>query len=101
LNDTQKIHDALKAFGAPLTGITLEDFADRQMILQIGIAPVRIDITMDISGISFKDAWENRKKVRYGRTGIYLLSREDLIAAKKKAARPQDKIDLENLSKQV
>lgn len=101
LNDTQRIHDALKAFGAPLTGITPEDFADRQMILQIGIAPVRIDIMTDVSGISFKDAWKNRKKARYGRTRIYLLSREDLIAAKKKAARLQDKIDLENLSKQV
>lgn len=97
MNDTVKIFQALKSFGAPLKGIRKEDFNDHQMILQIGTAPVRIDILLDVPGISFKDSWKNKKKIKYGKTSVYILGKNDLIASKKKAGRPQDKIDLDYL----
>ena len=97
MNDAGKIYEALKKFGAPLQGITPEDFSDKRMILQIGVAPVRVDILFDIPGISFQTAWKNKKKIRYGRTPVYILGKDDLIAAKRKAGRPQDKIDEKNL----
>lgn len=97
MNDTGKIYEALKKFGAPMRGIKPEDFNDRRMILQIGVAPVRVDILLDIPGVSFQTAWKNKRKIRYGRTPVYILGKNDLIAAKKKAGRPQDKIDEENL----
>ena len=99
LNDIKKIHEALREFGAPLKGIKAEDLADQQMILQIGIAPIRIDILMGLPGLSFKEAWQNKKKIRYGQTPVYVLGKQHLIAAKKKAGRPQDQIDLNNLTK--
>ena len=97
LNDTDKIYRALKKFGAPLRGINPEDFSDKSMILQIGVAPVRIDILLNISGVSAQKAWKNKKRIKYGQTPIYVLGKNDLIAAKRKAGRPQDQIDLENL----
>ena len=97
MNDAGKIYEALKKFGAPLRGIKPQDFNDKRMILQIGIAPVRVDILLDIPGVSFQTAWKNKRKIRYGRTTVYILGKNDLIAAKKKAGRPQDKIDEENL----
>ncbi|MBI5149515.1 MAG: nucleotidyltransferase [Candidatus Omnitrophica bacterium] len=97
LNDVQKIYNALKEFGAPLKRIKPEDFNDNTMIFQIGIAPVRIDIMTDLPGVSAKFAWRNKKRIRYGKTPVYVLGKEELVVAKKKAGRPQDGIDLEKL----
>ena len=54
--------DALRKFGAPLDndGITVETFSEKQVVYQIGIAPVRIDIMTEITGVSFDVAWTNR-----------------------------------------
>lgn len=97
LNDVNRVYDALKKFGAPLRGIKSENFRDKSMILQIGVAPVRIDIMLDVPGISFQSAWKNKKRILYGKTPIYILGKTDLITAKKKAGRPQDKIDIEKM----
>jgi hypothetical protein len=99
LNDVNKIYAALKKFGAPLRGVKPEDFNDKGMILQIGVAPVRIDILLNISGISPARAWKNKKRIRYGQTLVYTLAKDDLIAAKKRVGRPQDQLDIENLEK--
>lgn len=98
MNVADKIYDALKNFGAPLVGILPEDFKDKKMILQIGVAPVRIDIMVDLPGVSFESAWKNRKRVKYGNTSISVLGIAELIKAKKGANRAQDKLDLEKLS---
>lgn len=98
-NDVHKIYDALKKFGAPLKGIKPEDFNDKHMILQMGVAPVRIDIMLDVPGVSTEAAWKNKKRIRYGKTPVYVLGQEDLIAAKRQAGRPQDKLDLKSLEK--
>ena len=47
--------EALKKFGAPLEhdGITAETFTEKQVVYQIGIAPVRIDILTEITGVEF------------------------------------------------
>ena len=97
INSCQKVYEALKKFGAPLRKIQPEDFQDKDMIFQIGVAPVRIDILTNIPGVSFESAWKNRKRIKYGKTPIYVIGKKDLIATKKKANRPLDKIDIANL----
>ena len=97
LNDHQKIYAALKKFGAPLQDITPEDFQNKKMIYQIGVAPVRIDIKMGVEGLDFKKAWKNRKKIVYGKTPVCVVGFKDLIQAKKKMGRPQDLLDIQKL----
>lgn len=97
LNDPQRVYDALKAFGAPLRDMTPQDFANPDMIFQIGVPPVRIDILMDVPGVLLKQAWNHRAKTRYGRTSINVLGLEELIQAKRAAGRPRDKWDLSKL----
>jgi hypothetical protein len=99
LNQAQRVLDALSEYGAPLKGITLETFQDEKLIFQIGVAPVRIDIMMGLPGIKPEQAWKKSKRSKYGRTTIRVIGLEELIKAKKKAARLQDKLDLENLRK--
>ena len=56
--NSRRVVRALKKFGAPLDhdGITPETFAERQVVYQIGIAPVRVDILTEITGVKFADA---------------------------------------------
>ena len=101
LNNPDRVYGALRQFGAPLRRVRPRDFQDKSMILQIGVAPVRVDVMMDVPAVSFETAWKNRKKARYGKTPIYILGIRELIRAKRKAGRLQDKLDLERLSEQV
>src|SRR5712691_1555845 len=50
-----KLMRALKAFGVPLTDVSESDFALPGITYQIGIAPRRIDILTEISGIEFAE----------------------------------------------
>jgi len=47
---------SLAAFGAPLSGVTADDFKTPGTIYQIGVPPSRIDILTDIDGLSFAEA---------------------------------------------
>ena len=62
LQNSIRVIGALKKFGAPLDndGITPETFSEKQVVYQIGIAPVRIDILTAITGVEFADAWKNK-----------------------------------------
>ena len=98
LNDARQVYAALKAFGAPLRDLTMEDFQNASTILQIGVAPVRIDIMLQVPGISWEAAWRHRRRSRYGKAPIHILGVDELIRAKKAANRPQDRLDLSRLS---
>ena len=48
------VWSALAEFGAPLEQVSLEDFVNKELIYQIGVAPNRIDIMMDIPGVTLR-----------------------------------------------
>ena len=81
-DNAKAVWRALAAFGAPLENVSLEDFSDPEMIYQIGIAPNRIDILMDVLGVDFPSAWQRRKTMHYGETPMHLIGEEDLIKSK-------------------
>ena len=91
------VYKALVAFGAPMAGMTPEDFNVRaQTGFQIGVAPVRIDLLHEIDGVTFDEAWENRiEAVLDGDTPAQVISREDLLANKLRSGRPRDLLDIE------
>lgn len=65
----------------------------------MGIAPLRIDIITSISGVSFKEAWNNRTVGKYGNISANFISKSDLIKNKKATGRAQDIADIEKLKK--
>ena len=50
------VYRALREFGAPLAGMTEDDFAEDGYFYQMGVPPARIDILMGIPGIEFSEA---------------------------------------------
>ncbi|MEZ4301209.1 MAG: DUF6036 family nucleotidyltransferase [Polyangiaceae bacterium] len=94
LENAERVHRALSDFGAPLTNVTVEDFATPGTIFQIGIAPNRVDVLTTLEGLDFEHAWQARTSSTYGGVPIGVLAAEDLITNKQAVARPQDLIDV-------
>lgn len=97
VENARKAWNALAKFGAPLKNISECDFMDKDLIYQVGIEPNRIDIIMSIAGLEFDQAWKNRQTSSYDGIPINILSKNDLIIAKKASGRRQDLLDLERL----
>lgn len=87
-------------FGGADLGFTVDDVTKLDTILQLGVAPVRIDLLASLAGIeSFDQAWQRRATAPYGAVETHYISLDDLIAAKRSAGRDQDRADLEHLEK--
>jgi predicted nucleotidyltransferase len=101
LQNATAIYAALREFGAPLAGMTEQDFAEEGYFYQMGMPPVRVDILMGIPGVEFDLAWERRTEVDFDGLRVPFISKQDLITAKLASGRPQDLIDAHHLSKTV
>jgi hypothetical protein len=95
--NAQLVYTALKNFGAPLAGITPEDFTKPGYFYQMGRPPFRVDIVMTIQGVDFDSAWTNRVVGDMGPLKVAYISKSDLIKAKEASGRLQDLLDLQKL----
>ncbi len=93
--NSRKVYQALKRFGAPLADIQPETFTQSGVIYQIGVAPSRIDLLTSITGVSFPDAWNHRQSKQLEGLNLPVLSLDDLIRNKTATGRLKDKADLE------
>jgi hypothetical protein len=88
---------ALAAFGAPVTGVTAEDFTEPEVFFQIGVDPVRIDILTSVTGLDFGAAWSRKVSMGFDGEQCPVLCRDDVIASKVASARPIDIMDVRSL----
>ena len=92
-----RIIQALKDFGAPLSGVSETDFATSGVTFQIGVVPRRIDILTEITGVQFDEAWDDRSMFPFGPYSTPFLGKAALIKNKRATGRPKDIADLEVL----
>jgi len=95
-DNAKKVFHSLKTFGAPLKGLSEADFSETGFY-QMGQPPVRIDILMEIDGVTFDDAWKNRMQADFAAVPAHFIGISDLIINKKTAGRLQDLADVEKL----
>jgi len=90
-----RVVEALKKFGAPLEhdGITAKTFTE-PVVYQIGIAPVRIDILTEITGVEFADAWLRRVASTFFGVPVNFISLDDLVTNKRALGRDIDLKDV-------
>jgi hypothetical protein len=87
-------------FGGADLGYSVEDVTDPQWIIQLGVAPVRIDLISEIPGLaSFGAAWRKRVSARFGSVPAHYIGLDELIRAKEAVRRPQDRADLRILER--
>lgn len=94
-----RVWRALTAFGAPTTALGLKpaDLEVPETVVQIGLAPRRIDILTDVTGLSFDQAWSSRIVHQVGMLAVPFLGRDDLVRNKRASGRYKDLGDLEAL----
>jgi hypothetical protein len=99
--NAERVFRALATFGAPLTGMTEEDFRVPGAVFQIGVPPQRIDVLTLLDGISFEQAWTHRTEVDLSGLKVPVIGRADLIRNKRAVGRPQDLADVARLEDQA
>jgi hypothetical protein len=89
--NSKRVFAALVEFGAPLSGMTADDFCGKPNdYFQIGIEPDRIDIVQSILGVSFEEAWASSVTGHLAGVPVRLLSADLLIKNKTAVGRPKD-----------
>jgi hypothetical protein len=92
-----RVMAALAEFGAPLAGVTTEDFSRPGIVFQIGLPPRRIDVITELSGLAFAEAWPRRARAPFGPIEVDFVGRADFIANKRATGRAKDLGDIESL----
>ena len=67
-------------------------------ILQLGVAPNRIDLLRE-TGLEFDELWRNRIEGRYGRASASWVDLDGLIAIKKRIDHPRHRDDVRILER--
>lgn len=93
--NADRVLAALAAFGAPSNIASKADLLDPQVIVQIGVEPVRVDIVTDISGVEFDEAYAARVSIEVDGLPMQILGRAQLIANKRASGRKKDLLDAE------
>jgi hypothetical protein len=91
--NARRVWTGLARFGAPVAEITYEELAEPGLFLQIGVAPVRIDILTEIDGVGFDEAWADRIELDFEGVRVPVISRRHLLVNKRAAGRPKDLAD--------
>ena len=96
--NAERVLASIREFLGSDLGLRREDLGTPGRIVQLGVAPTRIDIIAKLaSGIDFESAWERRMDAPFGEIPAHYISLDDLIKEKKSAGRDQDKADLRAL----
>jgi hypothetical protein len=98
--NARRAYGALRDFGAPLENLLEEDLTNPDLVFQMGVAPVRIDVLMSITGVAFDEAWERRTDAVFEGVRFPVIGLDELVRNKRACARPRDLVDLEILERQ-
>ena len=92
--NAQRILAALEEFGFGSVGLTPEDFATPENIIQLGVPPVRVDIVTSLTGVSWDDVASGREKALYGDVSTCYIGKEEFIRYKRASGRKKDLADI-------
>ncbi len=92
-----KLVQAVDQFGFGNLGISEKDFLSAENIVQLGYAPHRIDLQVDIDGVDFESCYAQRIVADLDDLKIDFISLKDLIQNKESSGRLQDLADAEQL----
>jgi hypothetical protein len=96
-DNAQRLLRALSDFGFGAVDLAVGDFTIPGRVVQLGIAPNRVDLMTAIDGVSFADAWTGRVSGRFGAVPVFYIGKAELVRNKRATGRAQDLADIEAL----
>ena len=98
--NAERILAALDDFGFGELELTTADFEKPNKVVQLGVAPVRVDIITSLTGVSWEQVYLNRVEGKFGDIPAGYIGREQFIANKRAVGRKRDLADLEALGEE-
>ena len=92
-----KMERVIENFGFASTKLRAADFAKADQVIQLGVAPNRIDILTGLTALKFDDAWAKRVDVQIDGILLPVLDRESFRVNKAALGRNKDLADIEDL----
>ena len=89
--NVMKANKALSEFGSPYL---ITEPVNKDEILQIGVAPDRIDILLNLPGLSFGKVWDKKVRSAYGNVTSNWIDIDSLIEAKQRIDSPRHQEDV-------
>ena len=89
----ERANRALVEFGAPY----ILDSAKPSEILQIGVAPDRIDLIRETAGVDFGSCWDRRVRATYGTVEANWIDLDGLLEIKSRIDDPRHQADARTL----
>ncbi|MDW7761315.1 MAG: hypothetical protein SCM96_11870 [Acidobacteriota bacterium] len=89
-DNVTRANEALAEFGSPF----LLDPSKPEEILQLGMAPNRIDLLMSVPDVDFNASWEKKIGSRYGEAPAYFVDLDTLIQIKSPIDDPRHREDV-------
>ncbi len=99
--NAERVFAALEAFGAPVRAhaVTAGHFATEGDAYRFGVAPLKIELLTQISGVTFDEALRGSNTFELEGYRIPYIGRLALIANKTAAGRHKDLADVEELER--
>ena len=95
--NAEKILAALEEFGFGSLDLTKSDLEDPDKVVQLGLAPVRVDLITSLTAVSWQEAFSGKVQGTYGDVPVYYLGRSEFLSNKKALGRKKDLADIEAL----
>ena len=92
-----KMSNVMQRFGFPARSVPPETFLRPGEMMRLGVAPVRLEILTEISGVKFQNCWHRRRRVRIDGIAVNLIGLADLRRNKRASGRHKDLDDLAHL----
>lgn len=98
-DNAPRVVAAIAEFGFGDLGLTVADFTEPGVVIQLGREPGRVDLLTSVSGLVFAEVYPRRIAATFGTAVVPILDRASLIANKRASGRPQDLADVAQLER--
>lgn len=99
--NAQKMLETLEEFGFGSAGITRDCFETAGTAVHLGVEPNRIDLLTNLKGVSNEEIFKKKKRAKYGKISLNIISLNDLLECKRCSDRPKDLADADELEKTI
>ncbi|HUX41078.1 MAG TPA: hypothetical protein VMV83_07955 [Rectinemataceae bacterium] len=100
IDNARRVLAALEDFGFGSLGLREEDFSAADNVIQLGVAPVRVDLLLSITGVAWENAENGRIAANYGDIPTWFLGRKEFADNKRATGRKKDLADLEAIGEE-
>ncbi|MFZ4395286.1 MAG: hypothetical protein ACOYOU_06615 [Kiritimatiellia bacterium] len=96
-DNAEKMSNVMQRFGFPAASLPPAIFLKKGEMVRFGVAPVRLEILTELSGVAFEHCWRRRRRIRLDGIIVNLIGLAGLRINKRASSRHKDLDDLSHL----